>query len=365
MEKYRIFLSYSHEDIALVEKIVNAIEMSGLTAMWDQKFSYGHGFPEQIKTFIAYSHVFLPVITEAANKRGWVHQEIGYAIALQVPVLPVIVGALPPDMIRELHGYKLGSDEQELQAKLPRKVFDDLVNSCRDTSVAPYVCAELHEDRASMMAKYANEVLNLGASGMVRQKGGLSSFHIPEKPITNPVWQLRLGSAPKNEFRCRLLREERVALGKLAMRDGCCIVVNPSIAYEEFGKAARLVRLQTLLGFLESVPNEKAQVAFSTGMDREENVTIVGDWFAAVAVSRSNEQGYRQTMFTRHAPSMQTRIDLFDAEFEGLLQYSGWRAESSREKAIAGIETIVADLKNELEGKKKPTGGKPPKRKTA
>ena len=59
MEKYRIFLSYSHEDIALVEKIVNAIEMSGLTAMWDQKFSYGHGAePSICNSSLAFSCVY-------------------------------------------------------------------------------------------------------------------------------------------------------------------------------------------------------------------------------------------------------------------------------------------------------------------
>ncbi len=38
--------------------------------MWDKAFSYGHGFPDQIKTFIAHAHVFLPVITEASSRHG-------------------------------------------------------------------------------------------------------------------------------------------------------------------------------------------------------------------------------------------------------------------------------------------------------
>jgi len=71
--------------------------------MWDKTFSYGHGFHEQIKRFIAHAHIFLPVITEASSRRGVVHQEIGYAMALNVPVLPVTVGIIPGEMLQPLH----------------------------------------------------------------------------------------------------------------------------------------------------------------------------------------------------------------------------------------------------------------------
>lgn len=361
MSAYRVFVSYSHEDIETAKKVVQAIEAAGLTAMWDRSFSSGQGFPDQIKTFITYSHVFLPVITEASSRRGWVHEEVGYATALSIPILPVMLGTLPSEMIRELQGIELDCGDADWQHRLPRRVFDNLLSSHRDVMVAPYLCAEFHEERTNMMAKYANDVLNLEAklkmspSGMIRQKGGLSSFHIPDKVTTHSIWRQRYGTVDKSDFHRRLQREERLALEKHARQSGCRIIVDPSITFDEFGPEARLARLQTLLEFLDGMPDDRVWVAFSQEMDREESITIVGDWFAAAAVSRAARQGYRQTIFTRHAPSMQTRIDLFDDEFSELLEQSGWKAESSREAAIAEIETIVADLKSKLDGKKKPT----------
>ncbi len=88
MSSYRVFISHSHKDRRLVKNIVKALEGNGLKPMWDRNFMSGHGFHEQIKNFIAHAHVFMPFFTEASSKRGWVHQEIGYAMALNVSVLP-------------------------------------------------------------------------------------------------------------------------------------------------------------------------------------------------------------------------------------------------------------------------------------
>ncbi|MFO7620044.1 MAG: hypothetical protein R6W81_02100 [Bacteroidales bacterium] len=65
-----------------------------------------------------------------------------------------------------------------------------------------------------------------------------------------------------------------------------------------------------------------------------QHLTIVGDWFAAEAVSASMEKGIRQTIFTRHAPSVRRRIELFDEELECLLQEQGIAPEASRESAV-------------------------------
>ena len=54
-------------------------------------------------------------------------------------------------------------------------------------------------------------------------------------------------------------------------------------------------------------------------INEHDNVLIVGDWFYCSSVAPSVEGGYRQTIFTRHAPTMQERIEEFDQEFKSLL----------------------------------------------
>jgi len=58
-------------DTIQAQRIATHLCTQGMVPMWDKTFSYGHGFPEQIKTFIAHAHVFLPIITEASSRRGW------------------------------------------------------------------------------------------------------------------------------------------------------------------------------------------------------------------------------------------------------------------------------------------------------
>ena len=338
---YRVFISYSHEDSELVSRIAKTLEGNGLHPMWDRNFLYGYGFHDQIKNFIAYAHVFLPVITKAADERKWVHQEIGYAMGLNIPVLPLAVGTWPGEMLQQIHAVQLTDDVELFKERFSYETIDNLIQHYAAGSFALYQCADFAEDRAVTMAKYANDVIALGYRDVVRQKGALSSFHIPDKTIEHPVWRDRYGGQDRGPNHCRLQREERIALATHASFAGCKLIINPTIDYPQYGESARIVRLRCLLDFLESMPDDKCQVAFNVQMGHSESVTIVGDWFSAESVSAQIGRGYRQTIFTRHAPSMVSKTDAFDREFDEQLDANGWSAKTSRTRAIEEIQRIL------------------------
>lgn len=342
----RVFISYSHQDRALAESVCAVITRMGLEPLWDEGFAAGRGFHEQIKMFIAHAHIFLPIITESSSQRGWVHQEIGYAVALHIPVLPVARGELPSEMLRELHAVVLtgatGELEAELERKLTRASVDVLLKGYLDESHAYYETAPLAEDRTALMTQYANQVQQMGKAVMLRQKGGLSSMQIPDEVITHPVWIERYGQMPKGTFHCRGQRGERMALEHHARAAGFKLLIDPSLSYDRYGAEARKTRLGTLIQFLSSLEGDpKYQVAFCADGGVRDNVTILGDWFYAESVSPSLGSGYRQTIFTRHAPSMQAKIDLFDREFAGRLEALGWKPEESRDLALATLRPIA------------------------
>jgi hypothetical protein len=147
-------------------------------------------------------------------------------------------------------------------------------------------------------------------------------------------------------FHKRVLREERLALDKHAKASGCRLIIDPDLKYPRFGPPALVVRLETLLCFLKEMTNDNTQVAVMRESHPSENVLIVGDWFAAESVSAKEGHGYRQTVFTCHAPSMRSRIELFDKEFSELLTNRGWTAETSRESAIQYIQAILDELRH-------------------
>ena len=120
--------------------------------LWDRSFALGSGFHEQIKTQIAYAHVFIPIITPSSSARGWVHQEIGYAIAMNVPVLPVALKELPDAMIGPLHAVMLRNqdDINRLGEHLKADALSLLVDQHDDPTLALHICADESEDRAAM-----------------------------------------------------------------------------------------------------------------------------------------------------------------------------------------------------------------------
>ena len=188
-EGYRVFISYSHKDfelINLIEKILKPI----VTIMRDNRFNIGPELDDQIKMFIVHSHIFLPIITKSSSKSGWVHQEIGYANAMRIPIFPIVVGKLPDQMIKRLNALKLPRNKEEweliLKQKLTIDAFTTLINNFKNIQNARYQCAYEHEDRTALIVEYAKKVRELGYYGLVRQKGALSSFHIPNKTIVSP-----------------------------------------------------------------------------------------------------------------------------------------------------------------------------------
>lgn len=351
---YRVFISYSHEDAELAGMTAAALTAIDLTPMWDKDFKYGHGFHQQIKAYISHAHVFLPIVTEGAAARGWVNQEIGYAMALRIPVLPVTVGTAPGEMMGDLLPVQLPQnwDEDEQTAKrlrklLSRKVFEDLVSDYQHPSQALFECAELMEERAEMLAQYCNSVTQLGYSGDVRQKGELGSFQIPWQQTHHSVWRERYHPEKRFVFQFEKLWAEREALVTHARATSCRLIVNPRSNYKKYEPPARIVRLKTLSEFLDPKHNAdvNVQVAFSREMLGPQNLTIIGDWFSAESVSATGGQGYRHTVFTRHAPTVAIKADRFDQEFEDLLAESGWTAETSRTEAVQEIQEVIADLR--------------------
>jgi hypothetical protein len=333
--KFRVFISYSHEDQPLVESIAAMLTRNGLQPMWDRNFAYGQGFHEQIKKFIAHAHVFLPVLTKTADARKWVHQEIGYSMALHIPVLPIAVEELPGEMIQQIHALRLeGNDPETLSKHLSKEVIEALIERHASSFSALYECADLPKDRARMMTCYADDVFALGVQDVVRQKGALSSFHIPTETVGHPIWRRRYGKAERSEGHYRHQRQERLALQRHAQVAGCKLIINPGLKYEGYGPDARLCRLESLLKFLKEMNDTHCWVAIQEGMDPRISITILGNWFTAESLAGSGGKGYRQTIFTRHAPTIMEKIDNFDAEFDELLAAAGVKPIDSRKAAI-------------------------------
>jgi hypothetical protein len=342
--KIRIFISYSRQDKELVKKLVSVIKNDEISVLWDENLMAGTGFHEQIKDYISHAHIFMPILTRESSNRGWVHQEIGYAMALNIPVFPLTTEEIEPGgMLQMIQAVKISEDESILREQLNQFKFRTLL---KNTSQVPlYQCASLPEERTKMMATFANNIAFTGNYGLVRQKGGLSSFHIPSECVRRKVWHDRYYPETKSEYHKSLQRSERLALQNHAQEKGCRLIITAEYAILNRHFLAAKTRIISLLEFLENSSLPECIVAIQKEKTDKQSLTIVGDWFMAESVSFKDGDGYMNTFFTHNASEIKRRIEDFDCELDDLLEEWGWKTENSREKAIEELNRILNGIR--------------------
>ncbi len=339
----RVFLSHSSEDLSEVLCIVKILEKNGMDVLWSEKLTPGHEYFKQIPFYIEQAHLFIPLITQSSSERGWVHQEIGYAYAMNIPVVPVVIdGSDPIGFMGKIHAIKLKKDPLERLEQLKFENFDH--QEKHQEFPALYRRAAVMEKRAEMIRQYANKLAQLNRFGIVRQKGGLSSFHIPDRHIDNSVWQDRYYPEKRGSNHKQLQHDERRALQEHVEQKGCRLIVNPAYVINNRSVISAKSRIQQLIKFLESMPDNQVVIAIENGKRNVESLTLVGDYFLAESVSFCDDDGFTNTFFTRNTAEVSRRIKAFDEELNDLLEDMGCTPKESRKKAVEYLKQIINDL---------------------
>jgi len=343
MYPYRIFICYSHKDKLLAKKLAEILERKGLNPLWDQNIRPGTAFADEIKGMITHSHIFMPLITKHSMERPWVHQETGYAMALNIPVLPIAIGKHPEEMIAHLHAISVNRELDELSKILDGINWDRLVMPPAAKPMVMHEIARYPEKRAELMSEYANRIIDLGHYGRVKQRAAFTSFSIPDAIIGDPIWQFVHSGGSKSDYFNELLREERIALERHARVEGCDLIMDPYILPDKMIPKTRITRLNILLNFLDSIEDSQIDiVCIDKFMDA--NITIICDWFLAESRAVRLSSGWKQTIFSWHTPTVLQGIQQFDSMFEKLLKNMKWERGKTRKKAIAEIRKVIKSV---------------------
>ncbi len=85
-EYKKIFISYSHNDVAKVKYIANAYKLEGKNYFFDRHYlKSGDVYPEEIKNFINTSDLFILCWSANASKSEYVRKELSQALNLAYP----------------------------------------------------------------------------------------------------------------------------------------------------------------------------------------------------------------------------------------------------------------------------------------
>ena len=116
-----IFISYSHTDLVVAEKVEIQLEKHGFGIWRDQNSLYaGTRWPRELGKKIAEQDAVLLLWSEAASKSDFVEMEWCTSVALKKQIIPVLLDATPlPDFLISIHGISIlddNFDEKIVQA---------------------------------------------------------------------------------------------------------------------------------------------------------------------------------------------------------------------------------------------------------
>lgn len=366
MYPFRVFISYAREDRKLATALVGFCQRRGLVNMWDQAIQPGRPFTQEIKFLISCSHIFLPLLTGASANRPWVHQETGYAVAQDVPVLPVAIeNEVPQGMIEEIQALVTNRKLVGLSRHFSQGTLLDLVLS-HAAPRQPYLsCVRDRRTRSEYIAQCAKKLQSLlrqraycRSIGRVCEQAALSSFSIPDKPPEGnqiAMWEDYEGKVERTTPYREALFEQRKALEYFARRYGCDLVVSPCIKLKQKGLAARRTRLRVLKRFLENRNFKDVRVRVLKNVKRT-NVLIVGDWFIVKSRSRGQRVGYEESYVSWHAPHVLKELMAFRRSYFRLRgppksggqcsHLNSCSRQRSRSSAITRIQRILSSMMN-------------------
>ena len=358
---YRVFVSYPHEKAAqdFVKRLrQHLVEHLGLNFVYDAQITVGNPFHEEIRAMISTAHLFIPVITPEAATRPWVNQEIGYALGLGVPMIPIAIGDLPSGMAEAVQAVVLEDAGADLTDVLSRADVEVQIRTAQRKMMASHKCLIGLYARTAQLVKKADELALRHGFQKVRQRSAFGSLSIPDAPARAAVWDVRERAQRRGLDVRERLREERQTMEAHAREAGCSLIIDPFVATEktigDHGKKeaaivpkhereGMILRLNLLKEFLESIPDDKVRIAVTKGQI-EGSLVLLGDWFAVEAVVPQYAGGYRHSTYTEHGPTVLRIMEQFDSELSYHLQAQGVTPEDSRTHALAQIEGVLSQL---------------------
>ncbi|TRV64415.1 MAG: toll/interleukin-1 receptor domain-containing protein [Microcystis panniformis Mp_MB_F_20051200_S9] len=86
-----IFISYSRQDQAYVNKLLEALTKHELPWWLDNKIDYGDKWPRVIEENLRKSQVFMLVMSPRSKNSHWVNCELALALELKKPIFPLLL----------------------------------------------------------------------------------------------------------------------------------------------------------------------------------------------------------------------------------------------------------------------------------
>jgi hypothetical protein len=196
--------------------------------------------------------------------------------------------------------------------------------------------------RTELIGKYCEMVYHSNKPEIVRQLGAFSSFSIPNRDISDPIWKQRKGKISRSKKYHSLQQAERIWLEKIVKTSYCKLIVFPNLELDR-GKLATISRIKTLIEFIESNKDIVDIITVDTKKsDERSNLLIVGNRFYCESHRADSSSGYKDTIFEWDEIKVGKEIIKFDLKFNKLLKSKKLDIFDAREQALIDLKKAIS-----------------------
>jgi len=125
-KKFDIFISYPRQEKEWVRNLVKALSEQGLKVWYDEtEMRPGDSFIKQFEEGLRKSSNVVIIITREATRSNWMALELGAALGLHKPLIPIVSEDVPPQDIPgpiKLRKYLLKTDPTTVAEEIARSL---------------------------------------------------------------------------------------------------------------------------------------------------------------------------------------------------------------------------------------------------
>ena len=136
--KRSIFISYSRQDQAYVQKLISTFEEKGLSVWLDERIDYGTAWQKVIEDHLRACQVFVLVMTPRSLESHWVQCELSLALELKKPIFPLLLEGERWFSVARIQVVDVRSGSLP-----PARFFDKVSTSIVEAGMGEAVAAEL------------------------------------------------------------------------------------------------------------------------------------------------------------------------------------------------------------------------------
>ncbi len=315
---YRFFISYQHEDVKTAKSIENTLKSQGHYPYRDESdLMPGAGITPSITKAISRSHFLLLLVTkEELWTHAWVQQEIGFAVASSVKVIPVIIGNNKDSRLQGMidgNAAIIADNIENITISLSSVNWKTILRNSEVVGRAVFNYVNDAIERPKLIAKVAEELENDNAGKIVlRLRSGLSSFSLPTSEADANWAGINI-----SKYRHWFYPHERKNIQHISGE--CPLIIDPNYPEnfnDDYDLQVQIAKLKTLREFLAN-SDERVRVVRKKYFPGEGVILLGNHWcIQSAAVGPTNS--VRSALYTWHAPTIDEYCKLFDDEFSAL-----------------------------------------------